>query len=180
MARIGLGSLRATPIYCLVYPIALLPCLSPAAPFTVVVLPDTQFYSQSFPEQFRAQTHWIVDNRAAENIVLVSHVGDIVQNGGQGPARNAAEWNNADAAMNILDNNAQDLPYGVVLGNHGRRDQRVASWPLLINIIDDSRFSLSPILRLTGQNSAVRLSETKKGPLCSDKETGTTGSVQSI
>jgi hypothetical protein len=59
-----------------------------------------------------------VDNRVAESIVLVSHVGDIVQNGGQGRAKNVAEWNNADAAMDILDNNAQDLPYGVVPGTH--------------------------------------------------------------
>ncbi len=90
----------------------------PAGPFAIAVLPDTQFYSESFPEQFVAQTHWIVDNRAAEHIVLVSHLGDIVQNGGRGRAENAAEWSIADAAMGLLDINAPELPYGVAVGNH--------------------------------------------------------------
>ena len=54
----------------------------------------------------------------AESVVLVSHVGDIVQNGGMGRAENAAEWSVADAAMGLLDINAPDLPYGVALGNH--------------------------------------------------------------
>jgi hypothetical protein len=93
-------------------------CLCAVSPFTIAVIPDTQFYSESYPDQFLAQTQWIVDNRAAEGIVLVSHVGDVVQNGGQGNARNAEEWNHADAAMSILDVQTPDLPYGVVAGNH--------------------------------------------------------------
>ena len=48
------------------------------ADFTVVALPDTQFYSESYPATFKAQTQWIVDNRVAENIVYVAHEGDIV------------------------------------------------------------------------------------------------------
>ncbi len=86
--------------------------------FTVAVLPDTQFYSETFPQLFNAQTQWIVDNVLQENIQFVSHVGDIVQNGGEGPDLNALEWARADAAMSILDDNLPSLPYGAVLGNH--------------------------------------------------------------
>ena len=50
-------------------------------PFTIVMLPDTQFYSEVYPEIYKAMTRWIVSNREAENIVGVVHVGDVVQNG---------------------------------------------------------------------------------------------------
>src|SRR5512147_1592342 len=46
--------------------------------YSFVVLPDTQFYSSAWPDIFRAQTQWVVDNRAAENIAFVLHTGDIV------------------------------------------------------------------------------------------------------
>lgn len=118
MTRSKLVSMRVTLLFCWGYGIVVLPGPSSAAPFTIVVLPDTQYYSALFPEQFRAQTTWIVANRAEENIVMVTHVGDIVENGGQGWAYNDVEWNNADAAISILDNDARDLPYGVALGNH--------------------------------------------------------------
>src|SRR5438105_4245701 len=32
-------------------------------PFSIVLLPDTQFYTQSYPEMFDAETKWIVDHR---------------------------------------------------------------------------------------------------------------------
>lgn len=100
---------------------AALICVAPlfaAEPFRIVMLPDTQFYSQSHPEQFKAQTEWIVKRMQADNIRFVTHVGDIVQDGGQDANRNVDEWTNADAAMAILDKQAPDLPYGAVLGNH--------------------------------------------------------------
>ena len=94
-----------------------------ASPFTVVVLPDTQYYSESYPTQFVAQTQWIADNRSAENIVLVSHVGDVVENGGS----SSREWEIADAAMSILDEQANSLPYGVAAGNHDLDNVNVRS-----------------------------------------------------
>lgn len=89
-------------------------CWLPASTFTVAVLPDTQFYSEQFPEQFIRQTQWIAGNYVDENIVFVSHVGDIVENG----ADNILEWDIADAALQILDEEAPSLPYGVAVGNH--------------------------------------------------------------
>lgn len=94
-----------------------------AAPFTVAVLPDTQFYSQTYPETFLAQTRWIAENRAARSIAFVTHLGDIVQNNAKGTTRNALEWQRADAALDLLDGDLATnpdglLPYSVALGNH--------------------------------------------------------------
>lgn len=92
-----------------------------AAAFTVAVLPDTQFYSQTYPDTFKAQTRWVVANKAAENIAFASHLGDIVQTGSS-----SSQWANADAAMDILDGNLAASPDGVVpystaIGNHDFR-----------------------------------------------------------
>ena len=90
--------------------------LATTDPFTVVVLPDTQKYVESYPATFPAQTQWIVDHAASNRIAFVTHVGDVVENGGTGTTRNLTEWQRADAAMDKLD--ATPLPYSVSLGNH--------------------------------------------------------------
>ncbi|HZU23765.1 MAG TPA: carboxypeptidase regulatory-like domain-containing protein [Terriglobales bacterium] len=79
--------------------------------FSVVVLPDTQYYSESHPEIFTAQTQWIVNNRSNYNIQFVLHEGDIVN-----IAEQPAQWQNADAAMRLLD--AAQIPYVAPPGNH--------------------------------------------------------------
>ena len=77
--------------------------------FTIAVLPDTQNYSQGFPETYSAQTQWIVDNRDARNFAAVLHLGDITN-------RNTPEqWVNAVTSMKILDGH---VPYFLVPGNH--------------------------------------------------------------
>jgi len=86
--------------------------------FTIVALPDTQFYSESYPAIFTAQTQWIVDNKDALNIVYVAHEGDIVN-----VATSTAQWDNADAAMDLLENPAttglaDGIAYGMAPGNH--------------------------------------------------------------
>src|SRR4051794_24051921 len=81
-----------------------------AADFTVIMLPDTQFYSATAPQVFAAQTRWVVDNKLARNIKLVVGVGDIVNGGGE-----FVEWNNANAAVTMLDGN---VPYMLAIGNH--------------------------------------------------------------
>ncbi len=97
-------------------------CLKPAVkpelrrPFSMVVLPDTQVYSQKRPDLFFAQTNWIKENRDKENIVFVMHVGDLVQNRNKRPS----EWKVADEAMAVLDG---VVPYGVAIGNHDYDDK---------------------------------------------------------
>ncbi|HUR19693.1 MAG TPA: Ig-like domain-containing protein, partial [Vicinamibacterales bacterium] len=81
-----------------------------APEFTVIALPDTQHYSEAFPAIFTSQTQWIKDNKAARNIVFVTHEGDIVQNYSVN-----AEWVRANESMSILDG---VLPYGMAPGNH--------------------------------------------------------------
>ncbi len=91
---------------------------SSAEEFTIVVLPDTQFYSESAPAIFQAQTNWIRTNPNGENIIYAAHLGDIVDsfgcNGG------VTEWANARTAMDDLHGAvpADDIPYGVMPGNH--------------------------------------------------------------
>jgi len=79
--------------------------------FTVVVLPDTQIYSEMFSDTFNAQTSWVVRNAGRHNIAFVTHVGDVVNHNGQKPE----QWKVADEAMSRLDG---AVPWGVALGNH--------------------------------------------------------------
>ena len=79
--------------------------------FTIVALPDTQFYSKDYPATFTAQTNWIKANQVAQNIVFVTHEGDIVNTNS-----NASEWTNAVTAMNVLDTTS--IPYATAPGNH--------------------------------------------------------------
>jgi alkaline phosphatase len=85
---------------------------SPNDYFTIVVLPDTQYYSRDNPAIFDAQTQWVVNNVTANNIVFVTHEGDLVQNWNA-----TAEWTNANNSMSILDGH---VPYGLLAGNHDK------------------------------------------------------------
>jgi hypothetical protein len=93
------------------------------SPFTLIGLPDTQFYSESYPNIFLGQTQWIVANKDALNIAFVSHYGDCVQNGDQFES----EWIIADAAFDKLETVMlpHGIPFGVAVGNH---DQTPFGW----------------------------------------------------
>lgn len=80
-------------------------------PFTIVMLPDTQHYSRKWPELFLAQTEWIKANRDQENIVFVTHVGDIVNDHG----KDTNQWEVANQALSVLDG---VVPWGAAIGNH--------------------------------------------------------------
>jgi len=91
-----------------------------AAQFSIVMLPDTQVYTESEQLQrgFEAQMRWLAKNIENKHVVFVTHVGDIVQHNTNGRDRNVAQWRRADAAFDILDAAAPNLPYSVTLGNH--------------------------------------------------------------
>ena len=78
--------------------------------FSLVALPDTQFYAEKQPEVFYAQTQWVVDNLEEQKIVFVTHLGDIVER-----CKASQEWAVASVAMRRLDGK---VPYGMVVGNH--------------------------------------------------------------
>jgi hypothetical protein len=97
--------------------------------FSVVLLPDTQFYSAEIngavKEIFTSQTQWIIDNREALNIAFVLHLGDIVQNGDTYSDGTSAEqeWVYASDALYLLEDPlttglTEGIPYGVAVGNH--------------------------------------------------------------
>ncbi|GAB4544974.1 MAG: hypothetical protein Tsb0014_39100 [Pleurocapsa sp.] len=82
--------------------------------FHVIGLPDTQKYSELYPEIFKAQTEWIVEHRDELDIEFVSHYGDLVQHGTGVLA--PQEYKNAVDAMTLLLDN--DISHGIVVGNH--------------------------------------------------------------
>ena len=90
-------------------------------PFTIAVLPDTQFYCDTrlklsakwgngdLRRYFFKQTEWVRDNQERLNIAFLVHEGDIVQ------ADAPEEWAIAKKAMSVLDGK---VPYCMCLGNH--------------------------------------------------------------
>ena len=113
---------RTLPVFLL--PFLLAACSAPDdRPFTVVALPDTQFYAAGMhggsPELFTAQTRWIVSAADTLNVAFVTQLGDCVQHGDS----LVAEWEAADAAFSLLEDpaatgRADGIPYGIAVGNH--------------------------------------------------------------
>ena len=92
-------------------PLEVVPGVSQGQEFySVIVLPDTQYYSKTYPQIFLQQTKWIVDSKERLNIVFVSHSGDIVNDSNDG-----SQWDFADIALRELDGT---IPYAVLPGNH--------------------------------------------------------------
>ena len=97
------------------------PSAETTEPFTIAVLPDTQFYCDTrlklsakwgngdLRRYFFAQTEWVRDNQERLNIAFLVHEGDIVQ------ADAPEEWAIAKEAMSVLDGK---VPYCMCLGNH--------------------------------------------------------------
>ena len=93
----------------------------PKGAFTVVVIPDTQHYTgkgckgklaSDDPVENRhleAQVAWILANKEAQNIVFVSHVGDIVEK------NRPEEWS---VAKKHLDRLRGVVPFSLTVGNH--------------------------------------------------------------
>jgi len=97
--------------------------LTPASPetFSIVVIPDTQAYkganTKSQPDSadvvtnpiFETHASWVANHLKSQNIVFVSHVGDIVD-------KNVPEqWEVARQCMDVFHGK---VPYGISVGNH--------------------------------------------------------------
>jgi hypothetical protein len=81
-------------------------------PFTIAAIPDTQVYSEEGDPGFQKQVEWLLANAKAKNIVFVTHLGDVVDNG-----TDPEQWTNAMTALDPL--LQQDwLPFSIVRGNH--------------------------------------------------------------
>lgn len=106
---------------------------------TVVVLPDTQYYSQKYPTYFEAQTRWIAANATNRHIAYVMHVGDITQSG------STQEWAVARRSLDLL---GGKVPYLLTLGTHdylGARSNLMSTffpvaemqkWPTFGGVLD--------------------------------------------
>jgi hypothetical protein len=93
--------------------------------FTLVFLPDTQYYTEEPQgthggniEMFNAQTAWIANNRLAKNIVYVGQLGDCVEHGDAD-----IEWQRAQVAIGTIEDPvqtglSQGIPFGICVGNH--------------------------------------------------------------
>jgi hypothetical protein len=80
--------------------------------FTIVMLPDTQIYTKSFPATFPAQVQWAVDNMGTSwNVGALIGVGDIVDGYGT-----ISQWDNAKQSYDIA--KAANLPTFPAPGNH--------------------------------------------------------------
>jgi hypothetical protein len=130
-----------------------LPGLAQSEQFSIVVIPDTQFYTESQPVIFEAQMDWIVANQAAENIIHVAHLGDLKDSFACDNTEvfpGIFEWDIVDSTLQPLD--AFGIPYSVVPGNHdfdqvgGNCPDWIADRPLTLynSVVGPSRYSGQP------------------------------------
>ncbi len=87
--------------------------------WTLIALPDTQKYSESYPAIFNSQTWWIGNNKNLLNIKMVVHEGDIVN-----AYTDLAEWNNSNISLTYLENHS--VSWTVIPGDH---DHQTSSDP---------------------------------------------------
>ena len=107
--------------------------------YTVLYLPDTQYYSASFPATFMVQVQWIASVKDSLNIVFVSHLGDVVDHDDV-----PGEWAVASAAMAVLDS---IVPLGIAPGNHditGPWGGTAGSWSKYRSYFPANRYSGKP------------------------------------
>ena len=82
----------------------------PDSVFTIAVLPDTQHYSESYPDLYESQTAWLAREKDRLNLAMVIHEGDLVD-----ASWDMEQWEIARAAMGLLDD---EVPYIIAPGNH--------------------------------------------------------------
>ncbi|MFW5739710.1 MAG: metallophosphoesterase [Myxococcota bacterium] len=76
---------------------------------TIVVLPDTQVYTDVHPAIFERQTRWVAEHHEERDIRFVLHLGDVTE------TASPREWQSAQQAMGWLDGR---VPYALATGNH--------------------------------------------------------------
>jgi len=87
--------------------------MNEAKPFSIVLLPDAQWYTTAGragqPWFFTAQTQWIVQNKEDLGIALVLQLGDLTDDNAE------ASWAHAAQSLAVLDG---QVPYVIAVGNH--------------------------------------------------------------
>lgn len=82
--------------------------------FSIIILPDTQHYSSSYPDIFYSQMDWVVRNKDLLNIQYVVHLGDITNN------NKVNAWEVASKSFKILED--AGVPYSIVYGDNDMKN----------------------------------------------------------
>jgi hypothetical protein len=108
--------------------------------FAICLLPDTQKYAErpELHDIFHVQTFYLAEAMQREQLLFVSHLGDIVEHG-----HLESEWQFADEAMARLDGG---VPYGIMIGNHDFQDwnEPQLGSPLFQQYFPPSRYEDQP------------------------------------
>jgi hypothetical protein len=82
--------------------------------FSIILLPDTQHYTSSYPEMIYKQMDWIVENKNPLNIQYVIQLGDLTNNNKE------YAWEVASKSFKILEN--KGIPYSIVYGDNDMKN----------------------------------------------------------
>jgi hypothetical protein len=82
--------------------------------FSIILLPDTQHYTSTYPEIIYKQMNWIVENKNPLNIQYVIHLGDITNNNKE------YAWEVADSSFKILED--AGISYSIVYGDNDMKN----------------------------------------------------------
>lgn len=118
--------------------------------FSVILLPDTQYYALRDHETYRKQTEWIAEHRDEHNTKFVIHLGDVTDQNFEDDWLLAwkAQWNGPDVAHRVLD--SAKIPYSVTTGNHdypwvgNEMGRRVRDASRFHSVFPPSRFEGKP------------------------------------
>ena len=114
------------------------------APWTMVVIPDTQHYTDNVANApiFTEITRWIAEHREHHNIRFVLQLGDLVEH------NTTAEWDRARTSMAELDGK---VPYALTTGNHdlgpgGKASDRTGEFNLASRFGAGSPYASQPTM----------------------------------
>lgn len=92
-----------------------------ADPFSIVLLPDVQYYSTNPGyDLYAEQARWLRDNKTSRNIKMAVYLGDLTNSNA------SSEWSVANGAYTILNN--ANVPYTIVPGNHDYSTDNSDKW----------------------------------------------------
>jgi calcineurin-like phosphoesterase family protein/Big-like domain-containing protein len=107
-------------------------------PFTLMILPDTQYYTDQYGnnlDMFASQIRWLLEQKDASNVVFVLHEGDCTQN------NTFTDWVNFRRYMRLLDG---VVPYAMAVGNHDGLDRPVEDTALFNQFFPVSAYQNLP------------------------------------
>lgn len=132
------------------------PCLAqttipkPSDKFSIIWITDTQYLAESYPLYYDSLCRWIIENKDANNVKMVIHTGDIVED-----EFNQTHWSNANHSMSQLFD--ANVPYCWNAGNH---DYNTTFWiGNQYRAFDPTFMASKPYWvgeKFSGQNTAVQ------------------------